>query len=76
MSANTLPVAPKGTNTLLRLARSTILLCTISLGACAGLPSPNVAPEFKPVSQVSSHHSFAAPTDQWSGKVWWRLHAW
>ena len=76
MSPTPLPLAPDGRHALARLARFAVLSCTLALGACAALPSPNVHSDARTVSYYAGEHAMDGPAGQRLGKVWWTLHSW
>lgn len=76
MSTNTLSIALDSSNKLVRHSRSAILLCTLALGACAGLPAAEATPETKVASHPVSEGFAAGPIGQPLARVWWKLYAW
>lgn len=58
-----------------RLVRNALLVASlVSAGGCAQLPDLGPAPALKPVEQLASAKSLAAPTVAWPGDRWWETY--
>src|SRR5690242_12637126 len=74
-SFSTRPAHCKATTRLnLCPTQLTILLCTLTLAACAPLPTHDAPPAIKPIGHYASGKSFEAPLAQWPSSSWWTIY--
>ncbi|TDR77853.1 efflux transporter outer membrane subunit [Paludibacterium purpuratum] len=57
-----------------RLLATLLLAGLFGLGGCAQIPNLGALPTIKPIQQLGSAQSFAAPAAAWPGDGWWHAY--
>jgi hypothetical protein len=76
MSTNFSSSAPQRPFSPSRLVPLTVVICTLALGACAGVTPHYASPEIKSVSLHENGDPFMTPAGPLPGKVRWTLYTW
>ena len=59
---------------LSRLARAALVVCTLSLAACASFPEREPRAQMKPMQRYAGAQAFSAPAADWPAERWWTLY--